>query len=383
MKTFTVILSVTCILITGYAQSHDIEVVEIIDPEGFWVEDGKPVTLDIFVLNNGDVVETNVPLFLSIIDLENGTKVYEETVILSEIQAGASIPVNFMPWIPDGLCDEWMHSPSSPPEIDEVGRRYELTAYSDLETDQNRDNDTTIDTVSCLLSHDVGVLMIENEEGHEWGNSWNDPYPTGTDFSCVVSVENFGYNEEHNVRVDLEIIDMDKDPDSMVWRCPMEIPQLDWRDNDSSNPYVVGVEFPLWTTPSEDWYRFFAFTLLEDDECSMNDTNPIFIAINCPDAIEEEIIMEGYYFDVSYDASRGSRWLVRFSIPDPCETEIVVYDVTGCKVATLAERRFEPGTFFRTWAGTDDAGNKVSSGIYLIRMEAGGFEATRKVFTID
>jgi len=37
------------------------------------------------------------------------------------------------------------------------------------------------------------------------------------------------------------------------------------------------------------------------------------------------------------------------------------------------------GTYTAVWDGKDDAGKLVTTGIYLVRMRAEGFSATRKV----
>ena len=48
--------------------------------------------------------------------------------------------------------------------------------------------------------------------------------------------------------------------------------------------------------------------------------------------------------------------------------------------ATLADRIFEPGEYEASWHGRDEGGRPLSSGVYVIRLEAGGYaEATKAV----
>jgi hypothetical protein len=58
---------------------------------------------------------------------------------------------------------------------------------------------------------------------------------------------------------------------------------------------------------------------------------------------------------------------------------LAVYDLTGRKVKTLAQGPLSDGTHHFTWDGTSDAGEKVSSGIYLLSLESRGHIRTRKI----
>jgi hypothetical protein len=67
----------------------------------------------------------------------------------------------------------------------------------------------------------------------------------------------------------------------------------------------------------------------------------------------------------------SSRATISFALPTAQHVEIGVYDVTGRKVATLANENLPAGEFSRGWLGRDDAGNSVRSGMYFYRMKAG------------
>jgi len=379
MKNLLVIIGTSCLLMTGYAQTHDIEVVEIIDPGDLWVEAGHTVTPDIMVKNNGTETETVVPIVLTIFDMDDYSTVYEETVNLSDIPVGASIPVNFPPWLPCGRCEDWLER-SNPdyPALEEVGALYEFIAYVELETDENHENDTTRDTVVCLLSHDVGVIDLVDQNGNSWG--WRPGgWPVGSVFDCLATVENFSFNVFHDVPVDLEIYDVETEPDSLVWHNLQFVEHLDWRGNELGHQYREKVDFPDFDTPSENWFRFKCRTELVFDECSKNDDLKREInQIN-----EDRVRPEEVSFIVSSNQLMSRSSSVMFKIPNSSFLKIGIYDIYGSRIAPLAERHFEPGTYFPTWSGTDDAGNKVASGIYLVRMEAGEFQATEKVVVIE
>ncbi|MCK6621403.1 MAG: choice-of-anchor J domain-containing protein [Calditrichia bacterium] len=56
-----------------------------------------------------------------------------------------------------------------------------------------------------------------------------------------------------------------------------------------------------------------------------------------------------------------------------------IYDLSGREVKTLVQGFQGAGTYTVNWNGTNDAGVKVASGIYLYRLEAGNFVQTRKM----
>ena len=61
-----------------------------------------------------------------------------------------------------------------------------------------------------------------------------------------------------------------------------------------------------------------------------------------------------------------------------------VYNVAGRLVTTLREAVFEPGSYEVTWDGTDDSGERVGSGVYLLRFEVeGGTSASMKAVLLE
>jgi hypothetical protein len=70
---------------------------------------------------------------------------------------------------------------------------------------------------------------------------------------------------------------------------------------------------------------------------------------------------------------------IAFDLPEAAHARLCVYNVKGELVATLADERMAPGHREILWAGRDDSGRAVSSGIYFYRLVAGTFVQTRKM----
>ncbi|HEX6790463.1 MAG TPA: FlgD immunoglobulin-like domain containing protein [Candidatus Krumholzibacteria bacterium] len=70
---------------------------------------------------------------------------------------------------------------------------------------------------------------------------------------------------------------------------------------------------------------------------------------------------------------------IRYDLPDPAHTRLSIFDVGGRLVRVLVEENRPAGAHVVTWAGRDDAGNPVSSGVYFYVLEAGKQRLTRKL----
>ncbi len=70
---------------------------------------------------------------------------------------------------------------------------------------------------------------------------------------------------------------------------------------------------------------------------------------------------------------------IAFTLPEPTDVTIEVYDVAGRKVATLMNDRLGSGGHFVEWTGRGDNGEKVASGVYFYRLLAGGEEISKKM----
>ena len=68
---------------------------------------------------------------------------------------------------------------------------------------------------------------------------------------------------------------------------------------------------------------------------------------------------------------------VSYELPEASIVTIRVFDVTGRRVATLVDGERQAGSYAAVWDG-----RAVTSGIYIVWMEAGSFRAARKVMLV-
>ena len=68
-----------------------------------------------------------------------------------------------------------------------------------------------------------------------------------------------------------------------------------------------------------------------------------------------------------------------FSLPDTRLIRLEIFNLKGQRVKTLASGELASGKHSYVWNGMDDNGRPVSSGVYLYRLQAGDFSASRKM----
>jgi hypothetical protein len=73
---------------------------------------------------------------------------------------------------------------------------------------------------------------------------------------------------------------------------------------------------------------------------------------------------------------------ISFALPEAGPVSLSVYDVKGRLVTVLAEGEHDAGPHALTWHGRDSRGREVGSGVYFLRLEAGGTVATRKMVMV-
>ena len=73
---------------------------------------------------------------------------------------------------------------------------------------------------------------------------------------------------------------------------------------------------------------------------------------------------------------------IKYSLPEQANVQLTIYNSLGQEVATLINTTQNAGTYTFTWNGKNSAGAQVSSGVYLYRLKAGNFVATRKMIML-
>jgi len=70
---------------------------------------------------------------------------------------------------------------------------------------------------------------------------------------------------------------------------------------------------------------------------------------------------------------------ISYALPEYCNVSIMIYDATGRVVRSLVDDIKNPGYYQTPWKGDNDAGRRLSNGIYFCRIKAGDFTEAKKI----
>ncbi|MGD8782595.1 MAG: DUF3160 domain-containing protein [Ignavibacteria bacterium] len=90
---------------------------------------------------------------------------------------------------------------------------------------------------------------------------------------------------------------------------------------------------------------------------------------NSNNSVPEKIILAR-----NYPNPFNNGTIISFSVPQSLSnsfTELKIYNIQGREVATLIKKELPSGNYLSRWEGQNDAGRKVSSGVYLYELKIG------------
>ncbi len=93
--------------------------------------------------------------------------------------------------------------------------------------------------------------------------------------------------------------------------------------------------------------------------------------------VEEEVMPVTYALEQNYPNPFNPTTTIAFQVPASGRVTIIVYDLLGREVETIVDEQFSAGRYRISWR----AGNR-SSGVYFLRMTAGGFTAVKRMVLI-
>ena len=105
-----------------------------------------------------------------------------------------------------------------------------------------------------------------------------------------------------------------------------------------------------------------------------------------PTAIESSAISaepRSFHLEQNYPNPFNHATHIGFTLKQSSSVSLQVFNTHGQLVATLVEGTRSAGTYQTVWDGRDDQGQAVSSGIYIVRLDAAGQQASRKMLLVQ
>jgi hypothetical protein len=140
----------------------------------------------------------------------------------------------------------------------------------------------------------------------------------------------------------------------------------------------VSVDIPLTSYPNVDLTDVFQFKV-EGNGTIYWDNIYFFSNTVAIDEGVKEIFPHEFALEQNFPNPFNPSTKIRYSVPFRSDVSLVIYDIKGEAIVVLKESGQAEGSYQVQWDGTDEAGNQVSTGVYLARLQIGERSETIKM----
>ena len=71
--------------------------------------------------------------------------------------------------------------------------------------------------------------------------------------------------------------------------------------------------------------------------------------------------------------------VLRYELPETANVRMTIFDMSGRRVKTLVSQRQTAGSYSYVWDGSNESGVRLSSGVYIVQLQAGNVRQSRQV----
>ena len=130
-----------------------------------------------------------------------------------------------------------------------------------------------------------------------------------------------------------------------------------------------------------DGYGTYPDTYLRDDEKAILRRSP-FIKTPVPVGVEEDGLPNTFALDQNYPNPFNPSTDITFSLDEPSDVKLVIYNIMGQAVRELASGSLTAGSYKYRWDGRNDVGLAVTSGLYIYTLSTGSRSVSRKMILV-
>jgi hypothetical protein len=140
------------------------------------------------------------------------------------------------------------------------------------------------------------------------------------------------------------------------------------------------VDFEDWDALELGTFAVTCSTMLSSDTNTANDAVHGSVVVSPFTGVAEQRGLPGdFSLDRVVPSPCVGRAVIRFGVPRRTPATLRIYSAAGTVVQTLCSSLLAPACYSFVWDGRDATGRLAGAGVYLVRFEADGFTATRKL----
>ncbi len=165
---------------------------------------------------------------------------------------------------------------------------------------------------------------------------------------------------------------------SVAWVVPGWAATVSGTVTDTEGQAVVGA---LVTFREEAWpSRMFGDTTDGDGRYRV-ELSEVIVAVE--EEMEGQAIPRHFALNPNYPNPFNPSTVIPYHLGEAGHVRLVIYNTLGQRIRTLMDGVREAGPHTVQWDGRSDAGVGAGAGVYIVRMEVGGFVQSRKMVMVD
>ena len=94
------------------------------------------------------------------------------------------------------------------------------------------------------------------------------------------------------------------------------------------------------------------------------------------------VVPETFDLEQNFPNPFNPSTMIAYQIPEASEVKLAVFSVLGKEIKTLVDQRQAAGAYVVPWDATDNYGNRLTSGVYFYRIQAGHFTEMKKMILV-
>jgi len=89
-----------------------------------------------------------------------------------------------------------------------------------------------------------------------------------------------------------------------------------------------------------------------------------------------------FMLNQNYPNPFNGNTIISFDLPQSGNAELSIYDLLGRKITTLLNENLDAGSHSVTWDGHSESGEELATGVFFYRLQAAGFDETKKMLLV-
>ena len=129
-------------------------------------------------------------------------------------------------------------------------------------------------------------------------------------------------------------------------------------------------------------YTITASEIVNETAIKFTTDQPSLVSVEGDKSNDDLVKPVRYVLEQNYPNPFNPETKIGYSIPESGFVSLKIYNITGQLVRVLQEGNQLAGKYVRIWNGRNNAGNKLSSGVYFYQIQANDFIQTKRMILL-